>query len=194
MKQKRNHIGHREAAERYDNREPGRLRTYALLVAKIKEPPAVWELCRSRARQRSRRGTGSGITLANATTQLAWEFSELAIAGAAYLIVRSTRGTAWTVVSCSAYGVGAGAFFVYLCLTLYHSLVRTRAQHVFQVLDHAAIYPADCQKTYTPFTLVSLHGRLGWAGAESGWCGDWRFQEWCSRCLALCQVCALRRR
>jgi hemolysin III len=84
----------------------------------------------------------------------------LAIAGAAYLIVRSTRGTAWTVVSCSVYGTGL--VLVYLCSTLYHSLVRTRAQHVFQVLDHAAIYLLIAG-TYTPFTLVSLHGRLGWA-------------------------------
>jgi len=29
---------------------------------------------------------------------------------------------------------------VYVCSTLYHSLVRTRARHVFLVLDHAAIY------------------------------------------------------
>jgi hemolysin III len=82
-----------------------------------------------------------------------------AIAGAAYLISVSTRGTAWTVVSCSIY---AGALvLVYVCSTLYHSLVRTQAQHVFQVLDHSAIYVLIAG-TYTPFTLVSLHGRLGW--------------------------------
>jgi hemolysin III len=83
-----------------------------------------------------------------------------AIAGAAYLIAVATRGNAWHVVSCSIY---AGALvLVYVCSTLYHSLVRTRAQHVFQVLDHSAIYVLIAG-TYTPFTLVSLHGRLGWA-------------------------------
>jgi hemolysin III len=83
----------------------------------------------------------------------------LAIAGAAYLIAVSTRGTAWTVVSCSIY---AGSLvLVYVCSTLYHSLVRTRAQHVLQVLDHSAIYVLIAG-TYTPFVLVSLHGRLGW--------------------------------
>ena len=83
----------------------------------------------------------------------------LALAGAAYLIAASTRGTVWNVVSCSIYGVTL--VLVYLCSTLYHSLVRTRARHVFLVLDHAAIYLLIAG-TYTPFTLVSLRGPLGW--------------------------------
>jgi hemolysin III len=40
--------------------------------------------------------------------------------------------------------------------------VRTRARHVFQVLDHSAIYLLIAG-TYTPFTLVSLRGPVGWA-------------------------------
>ncbi len=98
-----------------------------------------------------------GDLLANAITHGVG--AVFAIAGAAYLIVRSTRGTAWTVASCSIYATGL--VLVYLCSTLYHSLVRTGAQHVFQVLDHSAIYLLIAG-TYTPFTLVSLHGRLGW--------------------------------
>ena len=83
----------------------------------------------------------------------------LAIAGAAYLIVVSTRGSAWVVVSCSIF---AGTLvLVYICSTLYHSLVRTRARHVFHVLDHGAIYLLIAG-TYTPFTLVSLRGPVGW--------------------------------
>ena len=50
---------------------------------------------------------------------------------------------------------------VYLCSTLYHSLVRTRARHVFHILDHSSIYLLIAG-TYTPFTLVSLRGPLGW--------------------------------
>ena len=46
-----------------------------------------------------------------------------AIAGAAYLIVASTRGTARIVVSCSIYA--ATLVLVYVCSTLYHSLART---------------------------------------------------------------------
>jgi hemolysin III len=83
----------------------------------------------------------------------------LAIAGAVYLIVVSTRGSAWVVASCSIF---AGTLvLVYICSTLYHSLVRTRARHVFHVLDHGAIYLLIAG-TYTPFTLVSLRGAVGW--------------------------------
>jgi hemolysin III len=83
----------------------------------------------------------------------------LALAGAVYLIAASTRGTAWVVVSCTIF---AGTLvLVYVCSTLYHSLVRTKARHVFQVLDHSAIYLLIAG-TYTPFTLVSLRGPVGW--------------------------------
>jgi hemolysin III len=50
---------------------------------------------------------------------------------------------------------------VYVCSTLYHSLVRTRARHVFHVLDHSAIYLLIAG-TYTPFALVALRGAVGW--------------------------------
>jgi len=83
----------------------------------------------------------------------------MAVVGTAYLITASTRGDARLIASCAVYG--AALVLVYLCSTLYHSLVRTRARHVFQVLDHSAIYLLIAG-TYTPFTLVSLHGRLGW--------------------------------
>jgi hemolysin III len=83
----------------------------------------------------------------------------LAIAGGAYLIVASTRGTAWHIVSCSIFV--ATLILVYVCSTLYHSLVRTRARHVFQILDHSSIYLLIAG-TYTPFTLLSLRGPLGW--------------------------------
>ncbi|HEY1986783.1 MAG TPA: hemolysin III family protein [Terracidiphilus sp.] len=95
--------------------------------------------------------------LANAITHGAG--AVLAIAGAVYLIVVSTRGSAWHVTSCAIFA--ATLVLVYLCSTLYHSLVRTRARHVFQVLDHSAIYLLIAG-TYTPFTLVSLRGPVGW--------------------------------
>jgi len=50
---------------------------------------------------------------------------------------------------------------VYVCSTLYHSLVRTRARHVLRIIDHSAIYLLIAG-TYTPFVLVPLHGKLGW--------------------------------
>ena len=98
-----------------------------------------------------------GDILANAITHGVG--AALAVAGAAYLIVVSTRGSAWIVVSCSIFA--STLVLVYLCSTLYHSLVRTRARHVFHVLDHGAIYLLIAG-TYTPFTLVSLRGPVGW--------------------------------
>ena len=83
----------------------------------------------------------------------------LALFGAVFLILASMRGDRWVVASCSVF---AGTLvLVYLFSTLYHSLVVTRARHVFQILDHSAIYLLIAG-TYTPFTLVALRGRVGW--------------------------------
>jgi hemolysin III len=98
-----------------------------------------------------------GDILANAITHGIG--AAFALAGAIYLIAASSHGTVWLIVSCSIFS--ATLVLVYLCSTLYHSLVRTRARHVFQVLDHSAIYLLIAG-TYTPFTLVSLRGPVGW--------------------------------
>jgi len=101
--------------------------------------------------------TNLGDILANAITHGIG--AGLAIAGAACLIVASTRGSARLIVSCAVFS--GSLVLVYLCSTLYHSLVRTRARYVFHVLDHSSIYVLIAG-TYTPFTLVSLRGTLGW--------------------------------
>lgn len=106
-----------------------------------------------------------GDTLANAITHGVG--AVLAIAGGVVLVVVSARGTTRNLVSCAIFA--ATLVLVYLCSTLYHSLVRTRARNVFQVLDHSSIYLLIAG-TYTPFTLVSLRGPLGWTifGIEWG--------------------------
>ena len=101
--------------------------------------------------------TRLGDILANAITHGIG--AGLAIAGAAFLIVASTRGSARIVTSCAIFS--GSLILVYLCSTLYHSLVRTRARYVFHVLDHSSIYVLIAG-TYTPFTLVSLRGAMGW--------------------------------
>ena len=83
----------------------------------------------------------------------------LAVAGAVALVVTAVGGTAWQVASCSVFG--STLVLVYVCSTLYHSLVRTRARHVLRIIDHSAIYLLIAG-TYTPFVLVPLHGQLGW--------------------------------
>jgi hemolysin III len=89
-----------------------------------------------------------------------------AVVGSVYLIAASTRGNAWVVLGCIVFAITL--VLVYVCSTLYHSLVRTRARHVFQVLDHSAIYLLIAG-TYTPFTLVSLRGPVGWTMLTVVW-------------------------
>lgn len=98
-----------------------------------------------------------GDILANAITHGIG--AVLALVGGVYLVVMSTRGTARQILVCSVFAVTL--VLVYLCSTLYHSLVRTRARHVLQILDHSAIYLLIAG-TYTPFTLISLRGTAGW--------------------------------
>ena len=102
--------------------------------------------------------TKLGEILANAITHGIG--AVLAVVGAVYLIAASTRGTAWQIASCTIFA--STLVLVYICSTLYHSLVRTRARHVFHVLDHSAIYLLIAG-TYTPFMLVSTRGAAGWA-------------------------------
>lgn len=110
-----------------------------------------------------------GDILANAITHGIGAL--LAVAGAIYLIAAAVHASAHSSVHGPVQGpmllVASVSVFsvtlvlVYVCSTLYHSLVRTRARHVFQVLDHSAIYLLIAG-TYTPFTLVSLHSAVGW--------------------------------
>ncbi|MDY6991336.1 MAG: hemolysin III family protein, partial [Pseudomonadota bacterium] len=65
----------------------------------------------------------------------------------------------WKIVSVSIYSTTL--LFLYVISTLYHSL-RGSAKHVFQILDHCAIYLLIAG-TYTPFALVTLHGAWGWS-------------------------------
>jgi hemolysin III len=84
----------------------------------------------------------------------------LALAGAVVLVVVASRGGDTSrIVSFSIYG--ATLFLLYLISTLYHGLPTGRAKHVFCVLDHQAIYLLIAG-SYTPFTLVTLDGIVGW--------------------------------
>jgi hemolysin III len=62
-------------------------------------------------------------------------------------------------VSFSIYGISL--FLLYLASTLYHSFTNEKLKYIFKIFDHAAIYLLIAG-TYTPFTLVLLHGTLGW--------------------------------
>ncbi len=82
-----------------------------------------------------------------------------ALVGMAILVAHAgLQGDPWKIVSFSVYCVTL--LVLYLFSTLYHGL-RGVAKHVFQKLDHAAIYLLIAG-TYTPFALVTLRGRGGW--------------------------------
>ena len=83
----------------------------------------------------------------------------LASVSGVFLIVTAVHsGEAWKIVSCSIYATTL--LLLYLTSTLYHSL-RGAAKNVLRKMDHCAIYLLIAG-TYTPFTLVTLRGAMGW--------------------------------
>ncbi|WP_413578805.1 PAQR family membrane homeostasis protein TrhA [Bdellovibrio sp. HCB290] len=83
----------------------------------------------------------------------------LAVAGASVLVtLASVQGDLIKIVSTSVYG--GMLVLLYTISTLYHS-IQGRAKKILQKLDHMAIYLLIAG-TYTPFTLITLHGPWGW--------------------------------
>ncbi len=56
---------------------------------------------------------------------------------------------------------GLTVTLLYLMSCLYHSLKVNKAKRVFRVIDHCTIFLLIAG-TYTPYTLVTLNGTLGW--------------------------------
>ncbi|MCD6527471.1 MAG: hemolysin III family protein [Desulfuromonas sp.] len=85
----------------------------------------------------------------------------LAICGLGILItVAAESGGVWHMVSCSVFGTTL--ILLYASSTLYHSIPLPRAKAVLRVFDHVAILLLIAG-TYTPFTLITLHGPWGWS-------------------------------
>ena len=80
------------------------------------------------------------------------------LSGVLLVVVAARSGDAWKIVSCSVYA--AMLLLLYLTSTLYHSM-RGASKDVLRKLDHCAIYLLIAG-TYTPFTLVTLRGTVGW--------------------------------
>lgn len=76
------------------------------------------------------------------------------------IVVASRHESARAVVAASIFG--ATMILMYLMSTLYHLWPESRTKRVFNILDHCAIYTLIAG-TYTPFTLVVLHGGWGWS-------------------------------
>ena len=80
------------------------------------------------------------------------------IATSVAVTIAATRSGARATTAVAIYG--AMLIVLYLSSTLYHSL-RGKAKQVFRVFDHTSIYLLIAG-TYTPFTLVTLRGPVGW--------------------------------
>lgn len=80
---------------------------------------------------------------------------------ASVLLVRhaSISGNAWHIVSFSIFGVSLMVLFA--GSSIYHSAQKPSFRRKMRVVDHAAIYVLIAG-TYTPFTLVTLNGTIGW--------------------------------
>ena len=84
----------------------------------------------------------------------------LAIAGTSVLIAfAALYADAWAVVSSCVYG--GSLIILYTMSTLYHAITNTRAKSFFRIMDHNTIFFLIAG-TYTPYTLVTLRGPLGW--------------------------------
>ncbi len=71
----------------------------------------------------------------------------------------STNGSARHIVSFTIFG--ASLIVLYAASTLYHYSQKPSIRRKLNILDHASIYVLIAG-TYTPFTLVTLKGTLGW--------------------------------
>lgn len=84
----------------------------------------------------------------------------LAVAGASVLItLASVQGDVYKIVGASIYG--AMLILLYGVSTLYHSIPSARPKAILQKLDHLSIY-LFIAGSYTPITLVTLRGPIGW--------------------------------
>ncbi|MBB4212739.1 hemolysin III [Rhodothalassium salexigens DSM 2132] len=77
----------------------------------------------------------------------------LGIAGLVFLVLKAMGGGATAVAAVTIYS--AGLILAFLASTLYHSLSRTRAGHVLEMIDHAMIF-VFIAGSYTPFALLTL--------------------------------------
>lgn len=108
--------------------------------------------------KKARRVQTFGEELANSITH----GIAAALSVAALIVMVSytvSTGDTYRIVGAVVFGVTM--VVLYLASTLYHSLHWTTAHIALRKFDHCAIYLLIAG-TYTPFTLVSLQGPVGW--------------------------------
>ena len=94
----------------------------------------------------------------------------LAIVGLTVMVARATLyGNAWHIVGAAIFG--ATLVLMYTASTLYHSIPAAQlpnTKKILRIVDHSSIYFLIAG-TYTPFTLVTLNGTVGWTLFGTVW-------------------------
>lgn len=91
----------------------------------------------------------------------------LSVAGLIVLILKGVHsGSTLELVSYCIFG--ASLILLYLCSTLYHSLIFTPARKLFKIFDHSSIYILIAG-SYTPLCLITVGGTKGWALFYTVW-------------------------
>ena len=96
--------------------------------------------------------------IANALSHFAGAI--LSVAALALMVVYSSlRGNVWHIVSSAVFGLSM--IFLYTSSSVAHWLKEGKRKDTFFTLDQIAIFILIAG-TYTPLSLVALHGALGW--------------------------------
>lgn len=91
----------------------------------------------------------------------------LSIVGLVMLVLRAVSlGDVWRIVSFSIFG--ASMILLYTASTIYHNSKTPKIRSRLNVFDHASIFVLIAG-SYTPFTLVTLHGWVGWTIFGIAW-------------------------
>jgi hemolysin III len=82
------------------------------------------------------------------------------------LVKSSSSGNFLEIISALVFGLSL--MILYAASTLYHRSREEKLRARLRIFDHAAIYVLIAG-TYTPFTLITLHGNTGWLLFATVW-------------------------
>jgi len=88
------------------------------------------------------------------------------VAGVVLIVLAAIHGDGWQLAGAIVFS--SALLLLYIASTLYHAIQHPRTKRRLQVFDHCAIYVLIAG-TYTPFTLIALHGPWGWGLFAAIW-------------------------
>ena len=91
----------------------------------------------------------------------------LSIIALVLLVTYATlHGNILHIISFSIFG--ASLIILFAASTCYHSAKKPELRNRLRIIDHASIYVLIAG-TYTPFTLITLNGPIGWSILGTAW-------------------------